>query len=169
MTHQEQQDLLEHAIHGIRHNENKEHALHCLLRAAESGMPETMELYAEYLLTEQNNIPAAVDWYEKCFRTGHKLHLGYTYRHSSPEFRNAIDTRFTPAERKALHILPQSYYNTLLRLFFLLFCSGIGFKAGSLLAWAYAEPAGAALGAALAACLWKHITLSAFCDTKPQQ
>lgn len=166
MTHSEQQDLLAHAMRLITQDAHKQEGIECLLRAAEAGMPEAMQYYAEYLLVEQKDIPAATAWYEKCFRSGYDLDLGSIYRHSTPEFRAAIDARFSAAERKALHIRPQALYDALIRVFFALFCCGLGMKIGHACAYPYADFIGMGLGLLVAACMWKRVSFSALSDKK---
>ena len=160
MTREEQQDLLEQAIHLIEDEDNIEQGVACLLRAAEAGMPEAMQYYAQYLQYEKKDIPAAVDWYEKCYRTGYELDLRAEYSSGTNEFRAAIDARFTPAEKKAMRIRPQAYYDTLVRLLVLLMAGMVGGRIGQVFRFPYASIAGSLIGVAVALCFWKRISYS---------
>ena len=160
MTREEQQDLLEQAIHLIEDDDNIEQGVACLLRAAEAGMPEAMQYYAQYLQYEKKDIPAAVDWYEKCYRTGFELDLRAEYSSSTDEFRAAIDARFTPEEKKTMRIRPQACYDTLVRLFVLLMAGMVGGSIGQVFRFPYASIAGSLLGVAVALCFWKRISYS---------
>ncbi len=159
MTREEQQDLLEQAIRYIE-EEDMEKAEACLLRAAEAGLPEAMHHYACYLLYEKKDIPAAADWYEKCYRSGHEFDLRGEYRESSDAFRAAIDARFTAEEKKALRIQSQAIYDTMARLFFVLFICGVGAAVGRCFTYLYAEAIGLGIGALVSACLWNRISFS---------
>ena len=160
MTREEQQDLLEQAIHLIEEEDNIEQGVACLLRAAEAGMPEAMQYYAQYLQYEKKDIPAAVDWYEKCYRTGYELDLRAEYSSGTNEFRAAIDARFTPAEKKAMRIRPQAYYDTLVRLLVLFMAGMVGGRIGQALDFPYAQMAGGIIGVAVVLCFWSRISYS---------
>lgn len=160
MTREEQQDLLEQAIHLIEDDDNIEQGTVCLLRAAEAGMPEAMQYYAQYLQYEKKDIPAAVDWYEKCYRTGYELDLKTEYSSGTDAFRAAIDARFTPQEKKAMRIRPQAYYDTLVRIFVLVLAGIVGASVGQALDFPYAQMAGGIIGVAVTLCFWSRISYS---------
>lgn len=158
MTREEQQDLLAQAIHYIQEKGDIEQGVVYLRQAAEAGMPEAMSFYAEYWDTEKKDAATAVDWYEKCYRSGYPLELKEEYRSGSDEFRAAIDARFSAEDKERMGIRSQKIYDLQVRLFMLLFCCGIGAKIGQLFDLEYAVYIGLALGLGVAICLWKHVT-----------
>ncbi|MBR3694660.1 MAG: hypothetical protein IKL98_00295 [Akkermansia sp.] len=160
MTREEQQDLLEQAIHYIYDEDNPEAGLQCLQRAAEGGLPEAMQEYAIYLLVQKNDTTAAVDWFEKCYRSGYPFDLRELYSEGTPAFRAAIDARFTAEEKKAMRIHSQAFYDTMSRLITCLFLMGAGHKLGECFDHPYAAYIGMGIGLVLAACLCKHISYS---------
>ena len=160
MTREEQQDLLEQAIHLIEDDDNIEQGVACLLRAAEAGMPEAMQYYAQYLQYEKKDMPTAVDWYEKCYRTGYKLDLRAEYSSGTDAFRAAIDARFTPQEKKAMRIQPQIYYDIWVRIFVLVLAGIVGASIGQVFNFPYAQIAGGIIGVSVALCFWKRISYS---------
>lgn len=160
MTREEQQDLLEQAIRYIYDEDNPEEGIKCLQRAAEGGLPEAMQEYAIYLLEQKKETLAAVDWFEKCYRSGHPLDLRELYSEGTADFRAAIDARFTTEEKKAMRIRSQAFYDTMSRLITCLFLMGAGHKLGECFDHPYAAYIGMGIGLVLAACLYKHISYS---------
>lgn len=160
MTREEQQDLLEQAIHYIYDENNPEAGLQCLQRAAEGGLPEAMQEYAIYLLEQKKDPHTAVDWFEKCYRSGYALDLRELYSEGTAAFRAAIDARFTAAEKKAMRIRSQAFYDTMARLITCLFLMGAGNKLGECFDYPYAAYIGIGIGLVAAVCLCKYISYS---------